>query len=241
MDAIAVLMPLFNSRAKHFYVIEGDLTSYFDTVQHRKLMSLLRQRLADKALLDLLWRFLKAGVMDGGLFARTEAGVPQGGVISPLLANVYLNEFDQWAAARWDRDSLARQRTRYAGAGNYKMVRYADDFVVVSNDTLAGVRQTKQDIKQFLETDLHLTLSDEKTLVTHVNDGFTFLGFHLQRVRPEGRWVVHLRPSARAKDRIKERLKDLTSRGWAWMDEYSRLVSLNAIVRGWAEYYRCVR
>jgi group II intron reverse transcriptase/maturase len=238
MDAIAVLMPLFNSRAKHFYVIEGDLTSYFDTVQHRKLMSLLRQRLADKALLDLLWRFLKAGVMDGGLFARTEAGVPQGGVISPLLANVYLHEFDTWAEARWDLDPLARQRRRDAGAGNYKMVRYADDFVVVSNDTLAGVRQTKQAIKHFLETELHLTLSDEKTRITHVNDGFTFLGFHLQRVRPEGRWVVHLRPSAKATARVKERLKDLTSRGWTWMDEYSRLTTLNAVVRGWAEYYR---
>lgn len=238
MDAIAVLMPLFNGRAKHFYVIEGDLTSYFDTVHHRKLLSILRQRLADRDLLDLIWKFLKAGVMEGGLFARTEAGVPQGGVISPLLANVYLNEFDKWAAARWDRDYLARQRTRYAGAGNYKMVRYADDFVVVSNDTLTGVRQAKQDIKHFLEGDLHLTLSDDKTLITHVNDGFTFLGFHIQRVRPEGRWVVHLRPSARAKDRIKERLKELTSRNWAWMDEYRRLVILNAIVRGWAEYYR---
>jgi RNA-directed DNA polymerase len=161
-----------------------------------------------------------------------------GEVISPLLANVYLNEFDKWAAARWDRDYLARQRIREAGAGNYKMVRYADDFVVVSNDTLAGVQQTKQDIKQFLEADLHLTLSDDKTLITHVNDGFTFLGFQIQRVRPEGRWVVHLRPSARAKDRIKERLKDLTSRGWTWMDEYRRLVTLNAVVRGWAEYYR---
>ena len=78
MDAIAVLMPLFNSCAKHYYVIEGDIKSYFDNVHHRKLMGILRRRIADGGILDLIWKFLKAGVMEGGLFARTESGVPQG-------------------------------------------------------------------------------------------------------------------------------------------------------------------
>lgn len=238
MDAIAVLMPLFNSRVKHFYVIEGDLQSYFDTVHHRTLMKLLRKRLKDRALLDLIWKFLKAGVMEGGLFARTESGVPQGGVISPLLANVYLNEFDQWATAQWDLDPNTRKRRRNAGLGNYKMVRYADDFVVVSNGPIAEVRAAKQAIQQFLENELHLTLSEEKTVITHVNDGFDFLGFHIQRKRVGNRWVVHHRPTAKAKERVKQKLKDLTSRNWTWMDEYTRLTTLNAIVRGWAEYYR---
>ena len=154
MDAIAVLMPLFNGRVKHYYVIEGDLQSYFDTVHHRTLMKLLRRRLKDGALLDLLWKFLKSGVMEEGLFARTDSGVPQGGVISPLLANVYLNEFDQWASAQWDLDHNARQRRRKAGLGNYKMVRYADDFVVVGNGTKAEVKATKAAIQQFLENEL---------------------------------------------------------------------------------------
>ena len=238
MDAIAVLMPLFNSSIKHYYVIEGDLQSYFDTVHHRTLMKLLRRRLKDRALLDLIWKFLKSGVMEGGLFARTESGVPQGGVISPLLANVYLNEFDQWAAAQWDLDPNARRRNRRAGLGNYKMVRYADDFVAVSNASKAEVKATKQAIQQFLETKLHLTLSAEKTVITHVNDGFDFLGFHIQRKRVNGKWAVHLRPTAKAKERVKQKLKNLTSRNWTWMDEHTRLTTLNAIVRGWAEYYR---
>ena len=238
MDAIAVLMPLFNTSIKHYYVIEGDLQSYFDTVHHRTLMKLLRRRLKDRALLDLIWKFLKSGVMEGGLFARTESGVPQGGVISPLLANVYLNEFDQWAAAQWDLDPNARRRNRRAGLGNYKMVRYADDFVVVSNASKAEVKATKQAIQQFLETKLHLTLSAEKTVITHVNDGFDFLGFHIQRKRVNGKWAVHLRPTAKAKERVKQKLKNLTSRNWTWMDEHTRLTTLNAIVRGWAEYYR---
>jgi len=238
MDAIAVIMPLFNEKVKHFYVIEGDIKGYFDTVHHRKLLTILKRRIADKDILDLIWKFLKAGVMEKGLFAETEQGVPQGGVISPLLANIYLNEFDKWAAARWELNQYERSKRRKAGRGNYKMVRYADDFVVVSNDTIAEVEQTKREIKDFLETELHLELADEKTLITHVNDGFDFLGFHIQRCQPEGRWVVHLRPSEKAKQRIKEKIKSLTSRGWTWLDEYMRLTTINASVKGWAEYYR---
>ena len=238
MDAIAVLMPMFITSIKHYYVIEGDLQSYFDTVHHRTLMKLSRRRLKDRALLDLIWKFLKSGVMEGGLFGRTDSGVPQGGVISPLLANVYLNEFDKWAAAQWDLDPNARRVRRRAGLGNYKMVRYADDFVVVGNGPIAEVKATKQAIQQFLENELHLTLSEEKTVITHVNDGFDFLGFRIQRKRVNGRWAVHLRPTAKAKERVKRKLKDLTSRNWTWMDEYTRLTTLNAIVRGWAEYYR---
>jgi len=185
MDAVAVIMPLFNERVKHFYVIEGDLESYFDTIHHRKLLSLLKRRIADRDLIDLVAKFLKAGVLEDGLFARTEAGVPQGGVISPLLANVYLNEFDKWAEEKWNVPTAERQRNRHAGRGNYKMVRYADDFVIVSNDTIEGVQQTKQEIKQYLETELHLKLSEEKTKITHVNEGFDFLGYHIQRVKPK--------------------------------------------------------
>ncbi len=101
MDAIAVIMSLTNSKQRYYYVIEGDIKSYFDTVHHRKLLSILKKRIADKDIIDLIWKFLKAGVMEDGLFARTETGVPQGGVISPLLANVYLNEFDKWAEKKW--------------------------------------------------------------------------------------------------------------------------------------------
>jgi len=238
MDAIAVIMPLFNERVKHFYVIEGDIKGYFDTVHHRKLLSILKRRIADKDILDLIWKFLKAGVLEQGLFAKTETGVPQGAVISPLLANTYLNEFDRWAAEKWDLNPYERSKRRKAGSGNYKMVRFADDFVVVSNGSIAEVEATKREIKHFLENELHLELSEEKTLITHVNDGFTFLGFHIQRKKPEGRWVVHLRPSDKAKQRVKEKLKSLTSRNWTWMDEYTRLTTINAIVRGWAEYYR---
>jgi group II intron reverse transcriptase/maturase len=239
MDAIAVLMPRFNSAIKCYWVIEGDITSYFDNVHHRKLMSILRRRIADKALLDLIWKFLKAGVMEGQLFAKTERGVPQGGIVSPLLANVYLNEFDRWAEEKWHQFSRSqRQQRRSAGRGNFLMVRYADDFVVVTNGTKQEATQAKQEISRFLREELHLELSERKTKITHVNDGFEFLGFDIQRVRPEGRWVVHLRPTESNKQRVKRKLKALTSSNWTWMDEYTRLTSLNRIVKGWCMYYR---
>jgi group II intron reverse transcriptase/maturase len=238
MDAMAVVMSLTGPTSKYYYAIEGDIKGYFDTVHHRKLLSILKQRIADKDILDLIWKFLKAGVMEDGLFARTQTGVPQGGVISPLLANVYLNEFDKWAEATWNLSPYEKARRRQAGKGNYRLVRYADDFIVMSNDGIAGVQQAKEKIREYLKTQLHLELSEEKTLLTHVNDGFNFLGFHIQRANPEGRWVVHLRPAEKSKERVKKKLKDLTSRGWTWMDEYSRLTTLNAIVKGWAEYYK---
>jgi len=238
MDAIAVIMSLTGPKVKYHYVIEGDIKSYFDTVHHRKLLSILKQRIADKDILDLIWKFLKAGVMEDGLFARSEKGVPQGGVISPLLANVYLNEFDKWAETKWNVSPQEKAKRRRTGIGNYRLVRYADDFVVMSNDGIAGVQQARQDIREYLKIELHLELSEEKTRLTHLNNGFDFLGFHIQRVKPEGRWVVHLRPAEKSKERIKRKLKDFTSRGWTWMDEYTRLNTLNVVVRGWAQYYK---
>lgn len=238
MDAIAVMMPLFNTSNKHYYVIEGDIRSYFDTVQHRKLLSLVKRRIADKDIIDLIWKFLQAGVMEGRLFAKTEQGVPQGAISSPLLSNIYLHELDKWAEEKWDLPRSQRQKRRAAGTGNCKMVRYCDDFVVVSNGTLAEAKAVKEELKDFLRTALHLELSEEKTTITHINEGIDFLGFHIQRVNPEGKWVVHLRPTEKSTERIKKKVKDLTTRGWTWLDEYIQLTRLNALARGWAEYYK---
>ncbi len=238
MDAVAVLMPLANTSVKHYYVIEGDLKSYFDTVNHRILMKLLKKRIADKKLLMLIHRFLGAGVMENHLFAQTREGVPQGGIISPLLANIYLNEFDKWAAKKWQLTANEKQKVRKAGRGNYVMVRYADDFVVVSNDGIAGVRQAKVEIKAFLEEELKLTLSEDKTLITHVNKGYDFLGFNIRRGQPEGRWVVHLKPSQTSVKRVKTKIKALTTRQQTLYDEVSKLSQLNQVVRGWCEYYK---
>ncbi len=94
MDAIDYLTKCSRKCMRYFWVIEGDISAYFDTINHRKLMKLLRRRIDDQKLLDLIWKFLRAGVMERKLFKDTELGTPQGGIISPLLANVYLHELD---------------------------------------------------------------------------------------------------------------------------------------------------
>ena len=185
------------------WVIEGDLASYFDTVHHKLLMSCLRQRIRDARFLSLLWRFIKAGHVDKGLFQAASEGVPQGGVISPLLSNIMLNEFDQWLEAKYlspkarkDRwywnDSIKRQRPialrehrQWLPAVAY--CRYADDFVIIVKGNKAHAEAIREECQAFLEGTLRLTLNMDKTHITHVNDGFTFLGHRIIRKRgPRG-------------------------------------------------------
>ena len=157
----------------------------------------------DARFLSLLWRFIKAGHIDKGLFRAASEGVPQGGVISPLLSNIMLNEFDQWleakhlsSKARKDRwywnDSIKRQRPialrehrQWLPAVAY--CRYADDFVVIVKGNKAHAEAIREECRAFLEGRLKLTMNMDKTHITHVNDGFTFLGHRIIRKRgPRG-------------------------------------------------------
>jgi group II intron reverse transcriptase/maturase len=127
MDAIRAITWATQEHKKYFWVIEGDISAYFDTINHRKLMSLLRKRLKDERLLSLIWKFMRAGVMERRLFKDTKLGTPQGGIISPLLANVYLHELDKYME-RYTRISQSEKRVRRdTGLANYVYVRYADD------------------------------------------------------------------------------------------------------------------
>jgi len=239
MDAVAPIRTLCNTKSKYYVVIEGDIKGYFDHIHQRKLMKLIKKRVADKKLLGLIWKFLKAGVMEGEIFKKTDEGVPQGGIISPLFANIYLHEFDKWCNERWNLSKPQMRARRNRAEGNFRLLRFADDFIVLSNGGMAQARTAKQEIKEFLWDELHIELSEEKTRITHINDGFDFLGFHIQRVKNhEKRWVIHLRPSEKNKYKVKKRLKELTTRKWFWMDEYTRLNTMNSVVRGWSNYYQ---
>jgi len=181
------------------WVIEGDLASYFDTVHHRLLMKCLRCRISDQRFLALLWKFIKAGCIDRGLFRAASEGVPQGGVISPLLSNIMLHEFDEWMERnylnnkarkdRWawnfgilkKRPIALRENRQWRPAVSY--CRYADDFVVAVKGTKAHARELREAIRSFLEDTLKLTLNMEKTHITHVDDGFVFLGHRIIRKR----------------------------------------------------------
>jgi len=118
MDAIDHVRWYMQESMKYFWIIEGDISSYFDAINHRKLMKLLRRRVKDGRLLDLIWGFLRAGVMERKLFKDTSTGTPQGGIVSPLLANVYLHEFDKFMTRYTDLPVREKDRRRKNGLGN---------------------------------------------------------------------------------------------------------------------------
>jgi RNA-directed DNA polymerase len=236
------------------WVIEGDLASYFDTVHHRLLLRCLRKRIRDQRFLKLLWRMIKAGHVDRGLFCAASEGVPQGGVISPLLSNIMLHEFDQWLEAKYlshkarkDRwywnDSIKRQRPiAIAEARQWQPAvaycRYADDFVLIVKGTRSQAEAIREECRAFLEGRLKLTLNLDKTRITHVNDGFTFLGHRIIRKRgPRGvmRPVTTI-PHDKFRNFAAKLVKELS--GNYSVNKIDMVERLNRRLKGWAAFYQ---
>jgi RNA-directed DNA polymerase len=152
------------------WVIEGDITSYFDAIPHKKLMRAVKKRIADRKIRDLLWKFLRAGVLENGERKETLTGTPQGGIISPLMANIYLHQLDRYMESKYlNLSTSARHWRRRQGKGNFLYVRYADDFIVLCNGTKADALCMKEELAMVLDQ-LGLKLSEEKTKVTHIPD-----------------------------------------------------------------------
>jgi RNA-directed DNA polymerase len=128
MDAVTFLRNrILAPTSRYYWVIEGDIASYFDTINHRKLLQVLKRRIQDRKLLRLIWQFLRAGVMEGKLFRDTKRGTPQGGIASPALANVYLHELDQYMAQYTGLSLREKRQRRKQGLANFLYVRYGDD------------------------------------------------------------------------------------------------------------------
>jgi len=195
-------------RQGYTHVLDADIQGFFDNIPHDVIMAGVAAEVADGNILGLVERFLKAGVMEEGLFQPTRLGTPQGGVISPLLANIALNGLD------W----------RLHDAG-FRCVRYADDFVVLCRSE-AEVMAAHDLVQQHL-TQLGLTLSAEKTKQTRFRDGFAFLGFVLSS------WAVTMRP--KAVEKFKTKLRELTPRHHN-LDQ-GVVKKVNAVVRGTANYF----
>lgn len=236
------------------WVIEGDLSSYFDTVHHKLLMGSLRKRVSDKRLLDLIWRFLKAGHIEKNLFCATHTGVPQGGVLSPLLSNIMLNEFDQMLEAkylnkkarkdRWawnfgiqkKRPIAVKENRQWKPAVAY--CRYADDFVLVVKGTKQHAEAIREECRAFLEGKLCLTLNMNKTHITHVDDGFMFLGHRIIRKRGTR---DNMRPvSTIPRNKYRKFVMELTKilSGNYSENKIDLVKTLNHKIVGWANFYQ---
>lgn len=240
-DAIAEIHQL-TSRS-YEWVVEGDITACFDNVDHQVLTGLVAQRIADRRVLRLVRAFLRAGIVEqhGGLVASL-TGTPQGGVASPLLANIYLSVLDRYFTEIWERDmspSWRRQQRRRRGLPNYRLIRFADDFVVLVHGNRSDAETIRQQVGEMLAERLKMTLSAEKTHITHIDDGFVFLGFRIQRWRRgDGRRVVLTIPSKDALARVMHKIKEATEAGTVSLRLVDVLRKINPVLRGWAAYFR---
>jgi RNA-directed DNA polymerase len=177
-----------------------------------------------------------------GGFAASLTGTPQGGIISPLLANIYLSILDRHFDRIWKQLSppWRRQQARRRGQPTYRLIRYADDFIVAVHGSRQDAESLRAEIGELLATKLNMTLSAEKTLVTHVDSGFDFLGFHVRR---KAHWrgrtgIVTTYPSKAALASVTRRIKQTTRRGTTSLQLGDVLRVVNRTLRGWAAYFK---
>lgn len=241
-DAIAEIQ-LFGSKG-YRWVLDADVEAAFDTVSHSALLERVRKRVKDKRVVALVKAFLKAGVLtELGDQRASDAGTPQGGILSPLLFNIAMSALDERLQEPWkDGGTMGtaarRVRRRAKGLPNWKVSRYADDLVVLVNGSRADVEDLKHEVTEVLEP-LGLRLAPAKTRIVHMSEAFDFLGFRIQWKRKRGtdKWYVYTFIADRPIRSLKDRIRALTRRK-SQQNPRDVLARLNLIMHGWANYFR---
>jgi len=206
----------------YFFVVDVDLKSYFDTISHELLLELVERRVGDVQILRLIRAWLKAGVMEEGKVTHPDRGSPQGGVISPTLSNIFLHEVDrQWCR----RDGVA--------CGNVRLVRYADDMVLLARTEQQARAAWEQLQVQF--ADLRLVVNQEKSRLTTLAKGFAFLGFEFRKA--PGRMLL-MWPREKACRHIRQRVREV-ARSFPSNGSIGMVIErLNPVLNGWCTYFR---
>lgn len=240
-DAIAEIHYLSSRNRDYHWVFEGDITACFDEISHSALMKRIRGRIEDKRVLALVKMFLKAGILSEDRVVRDNVtGTPQGGILSPLLSNIALSVLDEYFAAKWEALGPEWKRVKYRRAGGavHKIIRYADDFVIMVHGTRADAEALWGEVAAVLAP-MGLRLSEEKSRVCHIDEGFEFLGFRIQRQVKRGtnKRYVYTWPTKKALASILGKVRNLTRR-----HKHRTLADLlrylNPVLRGWCSYFK---
>ena len=238
-DALAEIHHL--ASRSYEWVVEGDIKACFDEISHSALLARVRDRIGDRRVVNLVKAFLKAGILtEDGVPRDTITGTPQGGIASPLLANIALSVLDDHFAEAWEACGtyVDRARRRRHGLPNYRLIRYADDFVVMVSGTEAHAEALKAEVARVLAP-MGLRLSEEKTAISHIDRGLDFLGYRIQRRRGRGnvKRFVYLYPAKKALASIVGKVRTLTGRRTNPSLEVL-VYRLNPVLRGWTNYFR---
>lgn len=223
LEKLRVLVP-----KNHEWALEMDIEKYFDTINHARLMELLERRISDRRVLKLIKKWLKAGSIEEGVYKLAKAGTPQGGALSPLLANLYLNELDR----------IWEGQCRSIG----HLVRYADDAVVICKSEEAA-KEALRRVQRVMDF-LGLKLKMEKTRIANLRQkGIDFLGCHLRMSvskvwKAKGRWYLYRWPSRKSMNAVRERIRDITSSRTSGLKREVVLERLSQVLKGWGEYFR---
>jgi RNA-directed DNA polymerase len=241
-DAIAEIHYLASPNRTYEWVFEADITACFDEIDHRALMDRVRHRIGDRRVLALVSAFLRAGILsEDGVNRGTITGTPQGGILSPLLANIALSGLDEHFARKWAAlgPAWTRAKRRRTGVPAMRLIRYADDFVVMVAGTRDDAEALRDEVASVLAP-VGLRLSGEKTRVCHIDEGFDFLGWRIQRRSwrgRAGRRAVYTYPSKKALASVMAKVRSLTRR-----EKHRTLADLlrrlNPVLRGWCTYFR---
>ena len=224
------------------WIVDMDLEKFFDRVNHDILMSRLARGINDKRLLAVIRRYLEAGMLADGVVIERHEGTPQGGPLSPLLANIALSVLDEHFDQQWQElmgTQNQRTRRRKNGLGTWRLIRYCDDFVVMVHGERRHAEVLREEVADVLAT-LGLRLSLEKTRVVHIDEGFDFLGHNIRRQRKRGtsKYYVYTRPSKKAVQAIKDKVGAKTYRSTRNQDLDQLITSLNQMLAGWARHFR---
>jgi RNA-directed DNA polymerase len=240
-DAVAEVRHLTSH--SYEWIVEGDITACFDEISHPALMDRVRVRVGDKRVLALVKAFLKAGILgEDRVLRATDTGTPQGSILSPLLSNVALSVLDEHIAQAPGGPAASpyqRAKRRAQGLPNYRLIRYADDWCLVISGTKADAETLREEIAGVLST-MGLRLSQDKTLITHIDEGLVFLGWRIQRHRKRGtnRSYVYTYPARKAVRAVTGKIKKLCRRMDTNQPLEVLLLPLNRLLRGWCAHFR---